>query len=257
MKLCYGIFLICLFSTFPIVAQSGNDFIPVVPQNTESSSDFIPVIPKEPASLPTKVDPQTTSNEANGIDVKKLQELPVMNEEKSNQISQYFEEALKNYEDILNQERSSEVKTSERRIENNIELLKRHRQSLNTSESDLRKMRVEYMERYLLLKNSYEKGRIDKKTYQQQLEKLAQDYRFRMNSALSDRDFYKNEAQKTQERLKELEEFNRINKIVLAQEGALMPKEQQPLNEFEKIISDIQQLGCFEVKNFCASPEFK
>ncbi len=217
----------------------------------------IPVAQPEPTDMqPTLTQPAKAEN-STGIDVNQLQELPVMNEEKSKQISQYFEEALKNYEEILGQERSSEVRTTERRIENNIELLKQHRQSLSTSESDLRKLRMEYMERYLMLKNSAEKGKIDKKTYQQQLGKLAQDYQFRMNAVLSDRNFYQDQAQKTEERLKELEEFNRINKIVLAQEGVSMPKEQQPPNEFEKIIQDIRQLGCFEIKNFCSSPEFK
>jgi len=184
-----------------------------------------------------------------------LQEVPVMSEEKSRQISEYFEEALRNYEDILGQERSSEVRTTERRIENNIELLKQHRQNLGASETELRKIRLEYMERYLLLKNSFEKGKLDKKTYQKQLEQLAQDYRFKMSALVSDRDFYQGEAKKTEERLQELEEFNRINKIVLSQEGVAMPQEQQPPNEFEKIIWDIRKLGCFEFKNFCKSPD--
>lgn len=185
--------------------------------------------------------------------------MPSMDEEKSKQISRYFEEALKNYEDILENQKDSEVKTTEKRIENNIRILEEYQKNLGTSETTLRKVKLEYMRRFLVLKNSFSQNRIDKATYEKELQKMAQEYSYKVSSLTSDRNFYQTEAKKASERLKALEELNRINKIILTHEKGT-PEESEPprqLTEIEKLLEGIREIGCFEAKDFCHSPEFK
>jgi len=251
MKRYIGTFLALLLSVFLFAQEPVTTEPPALPVAEPSQ----PVTSAPEAETPVQpVEPPTVQP---GMDMKKWEEqLPQpMSEEKSQQISKYFEEALQNYEEILSQEKASEVKTTEKRIEANARLLEEQKGKLSASEAALRKMRLEYTQRYLMLKNSFEKGRIDKKTYDRELEKIAQEYRFKMGTFVSDRDFYKGEATKTEERLRGLEEYNRINRIVMEQEGG--PKPEKPMNAFESLMQEVKALGCFETRNFCTSPEFK
>ncbi len=177
---------------------------------------------------------------------------PVLSEDQSEQISQYFEEALKNYEDILNDQQAAEVRTTEKRIESNRQLLQQHQQSLGKSETTLRQVKLEYIRRFQALKSAKEQGLLDEKTYNQQLAKMAEEYRYKVANLTSDRDFYKGQTDKTEARLKNLEELQKINKIVLSQEQDLNPqtKPQRPLTELEKMMQGIRALQCFENKNF-------
>ena len=222
---------------------------------TELPQDFHKGTKEDPAKdAPPQLDP--------GKDISKLEEAlpPALDEEKSKQISRYFEEALKNYEEILGQEKNTEVKTTEKRIDVNLKLLDEHQQKLSASETGLRKVKLEYVRRFLVLKDAFTKERIDKKTYEKELEKLGKDYQFKINALASDTNFYKGEVKKTTEVLQELQEANRINKIFLAKEEAQKApavKPQRQLTQLELLMKSIRQTGCFEVKNFCASPEFK
>lgn len=229
---------------------------------------------KDPNELPTEFNKPTSDKPANdktnempqlepGKDIGKAVEdalPPALSEEKSKQISRYFEEALKNYEEILSQEKSSEVKTTDKRIESNMKLLDEYNQKLSVSETGLRKIKLEYVRRFLILKNAHTTGRIDKKTYEAELEKLAREYQFKINTVASDAGFYKGEVKKTSEILKELQEAQRINKIFLAKEESEKPVQAAPqrkLTQLEKLVAGFRQSGCFEVRNYCASLEFK
>ena len=171
-----------------------------------------------------------------------------------------FRSALKNYEEILGQEKDSEVKITEKRIDTSLKLLDEHKDKLSASETGLRKVKLEYVRRYLVLKNAHEQNRIDKKTYEMELDKLAREYQNKVNSLTSDTSFYKEEVKKTSEVLKELQEAHRINKIFLEKEEAEKPVPVIPpkqLTKLESFMESIKKTGCFQVRNFCESPEFK
>lgn len=180
---------------------------------------------------------------------------PELTDEQSKQISNYFDEALKNYEEILNDQKASEVRNTDRRIESNKQLLEQHKKNLGQSETELRAVKLEYIRRYQALKTAYEQGNIDKKIYQRELNKMAEEYRYKVANLSSDRDFYQGQTKETSERLKSLEELQRVNKIILSQEqlnqSINSPKKQEkPLTELEKMMQDIRSLQCFEVKDF-------
>ena len=198
-----------------------------------------------------------------GIEVKKdgFQNLPpALDKDKTQKISRYFDEALKNYGEILGAEKVSEVRTIDKRINNNTKLLQDHQHNLSKSESELRTLKMEYVKRYQALKSSYTKGYIDKNAYDTQLEKLAREYQFKVNSISGDREFYQDELGQTKTRLKKLQETNRINRMFLAKEEAAQLNSQgrkKQVTELEKLMHSIRKTGCFAVKNFCGSPEFK
>jgi hypothetical protein len=185
---------------------------------------------------------------------------PELTDEQSKQISNYFDEALKNYEEILNDQKASEVRNTDRRIESNKQLLEQHKKNLGQSETELRAVKLEYLRRYQALKTAYEQGNIDKKIYQRELNKMAEEYRYKVANLSSDRDFYQGQTKEASDRLKSLEEQQRVNKIILSQEQwnqniNAPKKEERPKTELEKMVQDIRSLQCFEVKDF--SKEFK
>ncbi len=180
-----------------------------------------------------------------------------MDEEKGKQISRYFEEALKNYEEILGDQKDAEVRTTEKRIEANVDLLDGYQKKLSTSEHSLRKIKLEYMRKFLVLKNSFAENRIDKATYQKELQKVGDEYTYKVKSLSSDKEFYQKETEKASERLKALQELNRINKIIINNDKPALEEQPRKLTDLEKLLDGVNKMGCFEVKNFCLSPELK
>jgi hypothetical protein len=181
-----------------------------------------------------------------------------LTEEESRQISRFFEEASKNYEDILNNRPDAEVKTSNQRINSNKELLQENSAKLNHSEGSLRKLKLEYIRRFLIIKKAYENKSFSKETYEKELEKLAKQYEYRVRTMTEDVNFYKGEVNKTDDRLKSLEELNRINKIMYRhhhQEDPEKPK--KSATELEKMVDRLQSVGVFEVKDVWKAPDVK
>ena len=224
---------LCLILTASVAAQ-----IPGAPE--EKKQDNIPAPPGDPTAEVKK-------------EATKLEDLPSLDKDKTEKISRYFDEALKNYADILGDEKTSEVQTLDKRIGNNAQLLQDQQGKLSKSESELRQLKLEYVKRYQVLKSAHTKGHIDKETYDGELQKLARDYQFKVNSFSSDREFYQDELGQTKTRLKKLQETNRINRMFLAKEEAarLTPQgRKKQLTELEKLMHSIRKTGCFAVKNF-------
>jgi hypothetical protein len=199
-----------------------------------------------------------------GEDIQKSIEddLPAeLSEEKSKQISRYFEEALKNYEDILSSERSSEVRTTSQRLEKNIQLLEEHKSKLGQSETGLRKLKLEYVRRFLILKNAYTQGKFTQKMYEDELDRLGREYQAEVNTLMGDTKFYQGEVNKTQKTIAELEEYQRVNNIFLEKEElekGYNPAPAKKLSPLEGLISSMHKVpGCFEIRNYASSLEFK
>lgn len=186
-----------------------------------------------------------------------------LDENKSKQISNYFDEALKNYEDILGSVETSDIETGKKREIKNREILKEKQTLVNQSEARLRQLKKEYLQRYLTLKNSYEQGRLDKKIYHQQLDKLAKDYSYQIKSLKEDIEYNRVQSEKTSERLKTLEELNRINTILMEQEGRtpkaeIVPAEPKRIpTDIEFVIPRIEAAGCFKKKDFWTASDIK
>lgn len=179
-----------------------------------------------------------------------------LDEDKSKQISRYFDEALHNYEEILDNREEAELRATEKRIEANREMLGSQQGQLSSSETKMRQIKLEYLKRYLALKNSYEQGRIDKQVYYQQLDKLAREYQFQMETLKDDVSFYKDQSGKTDSRLKQLEELQRINKILMAQnpkpkkaENAQSEEKKRVASDLEMVLQRIKAAGCFKPQN--------
>jgi hypothetical protein len=187
-------------------------------------------------------------------------EMPAtLDEEKSKQISNYFDEALQNYRDILEERDKAEMETTEKRIDNNKKLLEEQKDKLTVSKTSLRKIQVEYIRRFLILKNFMEQGKIDKKTYEQELGKLAREYKFQLDSLSKEVEFRKTQMTSTVDRLKTLQELERMNKILVSQKEKKTVKPSLSANatDLEKLVQKLSSMGCFEVKNFWQAPEIK
>ena len=226
------IMILCLLLSLSLVAQDNKE------QPLQE--------PNQDAKKWQETSGQWQKNETSPID-----------EEKSKQISRYFEEALNNYEEILGDQKDAEVRTTDKRIEANVDLLDGYQKKLSTSENSLRKIKLEYMRKFLVLKNSFTENRIDKATYQKELQKIAEEYTYKVKSLSSDRDFYQKETQKTSERLNALQELNRINKIIINNDKPVSEEQAHKMTDLERLLDGVNQMGCFEVKNFCLSPELK
>ncbi len=181
-----------------------------------------------------------------------------LSKEDSNKISRFFEEAAKNYEEILSNRPQAEVNAASRRIGTNKELLQSNKAKLNDSESALRKLKLEYIRRFLIIKNAHKNNSFDENTYNRELAKLAKQYEHRVRSLSEDVVFYNKEVDETQDRLKALEELNRINKIIHHKDIIAKPeKPKKPLTELEKMVNQLQSIGCFEVNDVWTSPDIK
>ncbi|NUM35686.1 MAG: hypothetical protein HUU50_14155 [Candidatus Brocadiae bacterium] len=227
------IMILCLSLGFSLAAQNNNPEQPLQEPNQD-------------AKKWQETSDQWQKNDPSPVD-----------EEKGKQISRYFEEALKNYEEILGDQKDAEVRTTEKRIEANVDLLDGYQKKLSTSENSLRKIKLEYMRKFLVLKNSFAENRIDKPTYQKELQKVGDEYTYKVKSLSSDQEFYQKETQKTSERLKALQELNRINKIIINNDKPVPEEAPRKLTDLERLLEGVNQMGCFEVKNFCLSPELK
>jgi len=182
-----------------------------------------------------------------------------LSEEQSKQISDYFEEASNNYREILDGRPEAEVRNLENRIGQNQMLLEENRSKLSHSEAELRKIKLVYIRQFLVVKNAYKKGYIDKATYNTRLQKLAKEYEFKVQGTASDVDFYQGEFTKTKTRLGKLNESNRINKILINQQlgGRKKQAKQRPLTELEKMMQRLQSIGCFEAKDVWTAKDRK
>jgi hypothetical protein len=221
-------------------------------------------IPGDNQDQPPGISP--TDLEKENVDrFSKLDEIPVMDEEKSKQISKYFDEALKNYEDILNNRPDAEMKSGEKRIEANKTLLEEQQKKLSGSSTSLRQIKLDYLQRYLSLKNSFEQGHLDKKTYHQQLDKLAKDYAYQIESLKDDVSFHEEQTAKTNERIKELESVQRLNNILMEQNKRSNPaaakstptEPKRKTTELEMLMQRIEAAGCFADKKVGDAPDFK
>lgn len=230
------------------IQENNSPEQPVVPQPPQPVQP-VPVTPDNKLPLPEnpKVEQPATDNATP----------PELDEEKSRQISRYFEEALQNYRDILGQQETAEVETTEKRIGSNERLMEDQQKKLDTSKTALRKVQLDYIRRYLAIKNSYQQGAIDKKTYEFELDKLGREYKFQIDSLTKDVSFWKSQQGKTAGRLKTLQDVNRINRIMLDKKGIKTPQAQRQPTELENMVSRIQSIGCFQVKNQWAAPEIK
>lgn len=197
----------------------------------------------------------------------KADDLPApLDEEKSKKISQYFDEALKNYEDILGGREKREIDTTEKRIGSNRKLLEEQKHRLEASESTLQDVKGEYLRRYLALKNSHDQGNIDEETYHRELDQLARTYVYQLETLGDDVKFYRSESDKTGSRLQTLEEINRINRILMEQQQqqhsleaeAEAEVEAPPArlpNALEQLMQRIEASGCFRDRNGWDSPD--
>ena len=109
----------------------------------------------------------------------------------------------------------------------------------------------------MALKNSFEQGSIDKALYDRELQKLAREYKFQIDSLSSDVNFWKGQQGKTDERLKTLDELNRINKIVLNKKPTKPTAPGQKKTELEATVAKLQSIGCFQVGDVWTEPEIK
>lgn len=237
MKLLVTMMLIlCLSLTF---AQESD-----LPATFEDNPDTLPPMDTS-ADLPTNDD---------------IPDLP--SEEQSKQVLKYLEEAENNYRGILEDEKPGEVRSTERRIDSNRELKESQDSKLKDSKEQLRQMKQEYLFRYNNLKKSYEAKRIDKKTYERELERLAQKYDFQSSDLRTDVDFYSKASAETSERLKTLEEKNRINRLMLDQYqkkklDATKKDKQRDLYKLELFAKQIKNLGCFAPRNSWKNGDIK
>jgi hypothetical protein len=222
----------------------------------ENKGEEQPVTPQPVQPLQPQPDPVQPVNPA---EVPTGDNMPApLDEEKSRQISRYFEEALQNYRDILGQQETAEIETTEKRIGSNQKLLDDQKQKLDTSKTALRKVQLEYIRRYLALKNSHQQGAIDKKTYEAELDKLGREYKFQVSSLTGDVGFWKGQQGKTSQRLKTLQDVNRINRIMLDKKGVKSPQNQQRQpTELDNLVQRIQTIGCFQEKNMWTATEIK
>lgn len=229
-----------------------------VPADTQSG---------DKAELPGALTGQ--KDDASGFVLPQKEQMPAaLDEEKSKQISRYFDEALKNYEEILGSREEREIKTVEKRIDSNKELLDKSTTKLSETENILRRMKGQYLRRYLALKSSHEQGNIDKATYENQLDKLAQEYVHQLENLEDDASYYRDEKEKTRARLETLQEINRINGIIQAQQqrddeldieqaGGPQGSRQEPERiptQLELLMFRIEAAGCFQDQDVWRSP---
>jgi len=186
-----------------------------------------------------------------------LDSLPKVNEEESKEISRLFEKAAKNYNDILENRPEAEMRTNEERLKANKGLLRENRDKLATSQSDLRRVKLAYIKRFLILKNSYKRGAFTKETYDLELAKLAKSYEFKIRSLVEDKDYYRGQTNQTAERVKALDELNRINRIMHPKKASeKAAKKKKPLTELEKMMKKVQSTGdWFDVKDVWDAPD--
>lgn len=224
-----------------------------------------PPIMQPPVTQPQPPQPPVTQpQESSAADnlTKKLEQIPTMSDEDREKINNYLDEALHNYEEILENEKGADARNTEIRIKNNERLAKDYEQRLAESEARLRKIKSTYLRQYEGLKKARSSGKLDEKSYDIKLQKLLKEYRTNLNDTLKDRAYAEEQGKKAQERLAALQEIKRINDL-LRDEEQVMVEEQEPegprapAHELDKLLLDIRQTGCFEVKNFCTSPEFK
>lgn len=188
-----------------------------------------------------------------------LDSLPEVNEEESKEISRLFKKAADNYNDILDNRPEAEMRTNLERLKANKGLVKSNQDKLATSQSDLRRMKLQYIKRFLVLKNSYKRGKFPKKIYDAELAKLAKSYEFKVRELADDKDFYKGELKQTKSRVKALDELNRINKIMHPKRTTKKQrksKKKKPLTELEKMMKKVQSTSdWFDVKDVWDSPD--
>jgi len=186
-----------------------------------------------------------------------LDSLPKINEDESKEISRLFEKAAKNYNDILENRPEAEMRTNEERLKANKGLLRDNRDKLATSQSDLRRVKLAYIKRFLILKNSYKRGAFTKETYDLELAKLAKSYEFKIRSLVEDKDYYRGQTKQTAERVKALDELNRINRIMNPKKArGKTAKKKKPLTELEKMMKKVQSTGdWFDVKDVWDAPD--
>lgn len=210
---------------------------------------------KEPSNEDLEMFAETLKDEKKSA----LDELPSIDEEQSKEISLLFEKAAQNYRDILDNRPEAEYKSNVERVESNKGLLNSNRDKLATSQSDLRRIKLQYIKRFLILKNSYKQGNFTKETYEQELAKLAKSYEFKVHSLVDDVDFYKGEVNQTEDRLKALEELHRIHSIMHPEKikkSEEKKKNKRPLTELEKMMKKVQSTGdLFEVKDVWEAPD--
>lgn len=253
----YFICLFCIILSVSTIAQENNE-TPLIPQ--EGPINFNEGKPEENiASEPVDI-PKPPAKKLNEPVTSDSELPPPPSKDKSKKINEYLGEALKNYEKILDERDTEEVKTTDKRIKSNKQLLQDHEKSLDESKQILRKFKSASLKRFMALKNAYNQGKIDKKTYDEEVKKLNNNYKFKRNALNKDISFYKEENTKTQKRLKGLQELNRINKIVLKQNEKEKKRPQAkkvPLSSLEQLSRGIKKIGCFKVQNFCSSSEIK
>lgn len=188
---------------------------------------------------------------------------PPMDEERSKQISRYFDEALKNYEEILESRPEAESKSTEERVGALNKLLEEQQSGMGQSEGTLRVIKLAYLKQYLSLKNSYEQGLIDDKTYYQKVDALGSKYSYEIQALKQDVAYYREQSDKTGSKLKEQQEIDRVNKIFLSEAQKARPKTaiaegpKRTPTELEMLIPRIQAVGCFQEKNFGKASDIK
>lgn len=192
----------------------------------------------------------------------KLDQIPTMSDEDRQKISDYLDEALENYEDILAGQPAAERETNIVRIENNERLAQDYEQRLAQCEARLRKIKNDYLRQYEALKNSRATGKIDQKIYDMKLQKILKEYRANLNETLKDKSYLQEQGQKANERLAALKEIKRINDLLRDEDQVMVDDEEAeaqrpPAHELDAFLLEIRQTQCFEIKNFCTSPEFK
>jgi hypothetical protein len=127
-------------------------------------------------------------------------------EARRKQIYAYFEEALKNYDEILLQEKNTMgSKVAVKRLDSNIKFLEeREKKGQQSPNDNLQKIKLHYMKKFLILKNSYET----------EVEKLAKEYQNQLQKVVK---AYQGEAKNSENMIKEFKtETDRMNKIFLA-----------------------------------------
>ena len=162
-------------------------------------------------------------------------------------INRNWDRALKNYKGIIDGEEEANVKTMENRIESNFKLVKTQNKRLTGSQQLLRELKLRYARRFMILKTSYEQGRLNKTTYVQRLNKLANEFEFQQRGLVTDVKFYRREAATTKVRLKNLRQIHQLNMMTYHRKR---PKQtEKELTALEKLLQSIRRAGKFQVQN--------
>lgn len=188
---------------------------------------------------------------------------PATQEKNHKEIMKHYDEAEKNYDSILGREKESTIETMEGRIDNNRKLLTDQSGKLTKAQSDIRRLRLIYLNQCLRLQNELKEGKIDQKIYDKKIAELSSKYQFDISDKKQDVSYYSSQKGETQDRLKKLGEETRLQKILLEQEQKDNPpppaeeKPQRKLTDLEQFMARIQGMSCFKPQFIWDAPEIK